>query len=149
MYPGYFDTFWELTPDYIKYSDPDNHELYCQGHFIEAAVAHYRYQMHKNPSKPDTTLLDIAIGSANHIVNTFGYDTDSGKRLQIPGHEEIELALIKLATLCKEIGGKYEENAQNYIDQAAFFIDARGHDYDKRTADKTILGKREYDQDHD
>lgn len=147
QYSGYLDTYWELDPDYERYSNPDNHELYCQGHFIEAAVAHYRYQLHKNPGSPDDRLLKVALNSADHLVKTFG--PADNQRHQIPGHEEIELALIKLAKLYEEINPTDpDQKAQGYINTAAYFLEMRGHDWDKRTADKIILGKREYDQDH-
>lgn len=144
QYAGYFDTYWSLDPNYTKYSNTDRHELYCQGHFIEAAVAHYRYS--KNIQiEPDTRLLDVAINSADHISKTFG--TDASQRKQIPGHEEIELSLLKLAKLCQEIGGKYGANADKYIKTAAFFLGVRG-DYEGRTVDDTKGSKREYYQDH-
>lgn len=121
--------------------------MYCQGHFIEAAVAHYRYQLHKNPGSPDDRLLKVALNSADHLVKTFG--PADNQRHQIPGHEEIELALIKLAKLYEEINPTDPDHkAQGYINTAAYFLEMRGHDWDKRTADKIILGKREYDQDH-
>lgn len=139
QYPGYFDTFYSLTPTiaedpdhgYDKYTNVDNHELYCQGHFMEAAVAHYRYTKHATGTG-DTRLLDVAVKSANHIVNTFGDGVN--QRRQIPGHQEIELALMKLAKLCKEIGGEYEDNADAYIDKAAYFLELRGNT-EGRTAD--------------
>lgn len=59
------------------------------------------------------------------------------------------MALIKLGKLCREIDTTENyDKAQGYIDTAAYFLEMRGHDYDSRTADKIILGKREYDQDH-
>lgn len=142
-YKGYFDTVYSLSPGYTKYSNVDNHELYCQGHFIEAAVAHYRYSKHRE-AKPDDRLLKVAINSANHIAATFG--NGEGKLKQIPGHEEIELALIKLAKLCREIGGDYEKYVDTYINTAEFFLQVRG-DYEGRTADIPD-DKRQYYQDH-
>ncbi|MDO5328947.1 MAG: glycoside hydrolase family 127 protein [Coriobacteriia bacterium] len=146
-YKGYFDTYWSIYTndqgeEYQKYSNVDNHELYCQGHFMEAAVAHYRYTSHEGT--PDTRLLNVAINSADHIVKTFG--TDQGQRKQIPGHQEIELALMKLAKLCQEIGGEYSVKAQGYINKAAYFLEERGN-YEGRTADLTP-DRRIYYQDH-
>ncbi len=83
-----------------------SHELYDQGHLIEAAVAHFD-ATHKR------TLLDVAIKSANLIGRVFG---PSGRR-DVPGHEEIELALVKLYRATGE---------RKYLDTAAFFIDERG-----------------------
>ncbi len=61
------------------------HELYCAGHMIEGAVAHYR-------ATGKRTFLDVAVKLADLIDKTFG----PGKQPGICGHEEIELALVKL-----------------------------------------------------
>jgi DUF1680 family protein len=83
-----------------------SHELYDQGHLIEAAVAHF------NATKK-RTLLDVAIKSADLICRVFG----PSARRDVPGHEEIELALVKLY---RAIGDR------KYLDTAAFFLDERG-----------------------
>jgi DUF1680 family protein len=85
----------------------DGHELYCGGHMIEAAVAHYRATGKKS-------LLDVATKYADHVATVFG----PGKRHDVDGHEEVELALFKLA----DVTG----NAK-YADLARFFLDERGH----------------------
>lgn len=85
----------------------NEHELYCAGHMFEAAVAHYRATGKK-------TFLEVAIRLADHICSVFG---PNGKRA-VPGHEEIELALIKL----------YELTGQKkYFDMACFFLKERGN----------------------
>lgn len=84
----------------------DSHELYNVGHLYEAAVAHYLATGKKN-------LLNVATKSADLLVNTFG----EGKRYAVPGHEETELALVKLY----RITGK-----KAYLDLAKFFLDERG-----------------------
>lgn len=98
-----------------------NHELYCAGHFYEAAVAHYR-------ATGDFRLLDVAVKNADLVVRTFG--TGAGQVFSTPGHQEIELALIKLANLCTEIGtvngADYVAKAEGYITTARFFLDAKG-----------------------
>jgi len=63
-----------------------SHELYDAGHLIEAAVAHWR-------ATGDRTLFDVAIRFADRIDADFGQDA----RHDVPGHEEVELALVKLA----------------------------------------------------
>jgi DUF1680 family protein len=85
----------------------DGHELYCGGHMIEAAVAHHRATGKKN-------LLDVATKYADHVAGVFG----PGKRHDVDGHEEIELALFKLADVTGE---------KKYADLARFFVDERGH----------------------
>jgi len=83
-----------------------SHELYDQGHMIEAAVAHYS-------ATGKRALLDVAIKSADLMTRVFGPD----KRRDVPGHEEVEVALVKL----------YRATGQKkYLDLAMFFIDERG-----------------------
>jgi DUF1680 family protein len=83
-----------------------SHELYDQGHMIEAAVAHYS-------ATGKRTLLDIAIKSADLMVKVFG---PNGRR-DVPGHEEVELALVKLWRVTGQ---------QKYLELAKFFLDERG-----------------------
>lgn len=82
----------------------------------------------------------MAIKNADYVCSLFG----EGKWKQVPGHQEIELALVKLANLCNEIGGEYAEKAQNYITLAEFFLDTRG-DYEGRHGTNH---NNQYDQDH-
>ncbi|MEY8518725.1 beta-L-arabinofuranosidase domain-containing protein [Lachnospiraceae bacterium 29-84] len=118
---GYFDTYFTLSSfggaSTGRYTDFNLHELYCAGHFYEAAVAHY-----KATGGEDTRLLDVAVKNADHIASLFGV----GKWKQVPGHQEIELALVKLADLCEEIGGDYAGKAGSYRELAKFFLDTRG-----------------------
>ena len=93
-----------------RYSDlKDGHELYCGGHMIEAAVAHFRATGKKS-------LLDVATKYADHVDRTFG--DGPGRKHGIDGHEEIELALFKLADVTGE---------QRYAKLAEFFVRERGH----------------------
>ncbi|KAB2642306.1 MAG: glycoside hydrolase family 127 protein [Verrucomicrobia bacterium] len=87
----------------------DSHELYNAGHLIEAAVAHYQTTNHRE-------FLDIAIRLADLIDKTWGPGPD---QLKIsPGHQEIELALVKLGRATGE---------QKYLTLAKFLLDCRGH----------------------
>lgn len=83
-----------------------SHELYNVGHLYEAAVAHFQATGKKN-------LLNVAVKNADLLVNTFG----PGKRIAVPGHEEIEIGLVKLYRVT---------NRKSYLDLAKFFIDMRG-----------------------
>src|SRR5688572_26065235 len=84
---GYLNTHFQLKePDKRFTNLKDMHELYCAGHLIEAGVAHHA-------ATGKRALLDVAIKFADLIDNTFG----EGKRHDVDGHEEIEIALIKLA----------------------------------------------------
>src|SRR5688500_5979328 len=106
---GYLHTFHTIKNGGEKrYTDlKDGHELYCGGHMIEAAVAHYRATGKKN-------LLNVATKYADHVASVFG----EGKRHDVDGHEEIELALFKLADVTGET---------KYADLARFFVAERGH----------------------
>ena len=87
----------------------DSHELYNLGHMYEAAVAHYQATGKKN-------FLNVALKSADFIVKTFG--PAEGRLKLVPGHEEIEMGLVKLY---RTTGKK------KYLDLAKFFIDERGN----------------------
>jgi uncharacterized protein len=86
-----------------------SHELYDQGHMIEAAVAHFQ-------ATGKRSLLTVAIKSADLMCRVFGPD---GRR-EVPGHEEIELALVKLYRITGE---------RKYLDQAKRFLDERGREH--------------------
>ena len=84
--------------------------MYCAGHLIQAAVAHFR-------ATGTRRLLDVAVRFANHICDRFGPE-EQGKQPAIDGHEEIEMALVELFRATGE---------RRYLEQAEFFVDARGH----------------------
>ncbi|MHA1723329.1 MAG: glycoside hydrolase family 127 protein [Promethearchaeota archaeon] len=100
---------WELVSIF-------SHELYNVGHLYEAAVAHF-----DATRKP--TLLNVAIKNANLVEKEFGY----GKIENPPGHQEIEIGLVKLF---RQTGEK------KYLELAKFFLEIRG--------DKNRKGYREY-----
>jgi len=83
------------------------HELYNVGHLYEGAVAHYEATGKRN-------LLDVAIKNADLVASVFG----PGKNMGVPGHQEIEIGLIKLYRVTKD---------NKYLDLAKFFIDQRGN----------------------
>lgn len=82
---GYINTFYTLTPKNTRWTDMNMHEAYCGGHLIEAGVAYYN-------ATGKRTLLDVGIRFADHMDTLFG----PGKRHWVPGHQEIEIALVKL-----------------------------------------------------
>ena len=104
---GYLNTFFTLTaPDKRWTNVHAKHELYCAGHLIEAAVAYFN-------ATGKRTLLDVAEKFVDHIAGKFGPD----KLREPSGHEEIELALVKLY----RFAGKPE-----YLKLADLFIRMRG-----------------------
>ncbi|MCQ2143542.1 MAG: glycoside hydrolase family 127 protein [Bacteroidales bacterium] len=104
---GYLYTFYTLTGLDGRWTDCDKHEMYCAGHMIEAAVAYYK-------ATGKRKFLDVAIGMADYMMTVFG----PGKRDWVPGHEEIELALVKLY----DVTGR-----KKYLDFAEWLLEERGH----------------------
>ncbi|MCF0172554.1 MAG: glycoside hydrolase family 127 protein [Bacteroidales bacterium] len=103
---GYINTYYTLT-GLERWDDMDKHEMYCAGHLTEAAVAYYK-------ATGKRTLLDAAIRMADYMMTLFG----EGGRHWVPGHEEIELALVKLAAVTED---------PKYLDFAEWLLDQRGH----------------------
>jgi DUF1680 family protein len=97
------------------------HELYNMGHFYEAAVAHHMATGKRN-------MLDLAIKNADLIISIFG----PGKKIGVPGHQEIEIGLVKLFRVTGD---------RKYLDLAKFFLDQRG-----KGEKRELFG--EYSQDH-
>ena len=104
---GYLDTYFILAAPDRRWTNMDLHEMYCAGHLIEAAVAYYKVTGKRR-------LLDVAERVVAHIMTVFGPD----KRHWVPGHEEIELALVKL----------YDVTANaDYLHFADWLLSERGH----------------------
>jgi DUF1680 family protein len=119
---GYLYTFYTLSGPEKRWTNlKDMHELYCGGHMIEGAVAHYR-------ATGKRTFLDVAIKYADCLDRTFGPDKMHG----LCGHEEIELALVKLYQVTGE---------ERYLKLANFFVEMRGN-----KAARNVWG--DYCQDH-
>ncbi|MRS03830.1 glycoside hydrolase family 127 protein, partial [bacterium] len=104
---GYINTYFTVVaPDKRWTNLMEGHELYCAGHLIEAAVAHFQ-------ATGKDKLLNIACRFADHIDSIFG----TNKRRGYPGHPEIELALIRLYEVTRE---------ERYLSLAGYFINERG-----------------------
>lgn len=107
---GYLNTYFSLERAGERWTNlRDMHELYCAGHFFQAAVAHYR-------ATGENRLLDCAERLADYICAYFG-PAEQGKHPGAPGHEEIEMALVELYRVTGE---------RRYLEQAQYFVDARG-----------------------
>ena len=101
-----------------------SHELYNSGHLYEAAVAHFEATGKK-------TFLNIALKNADLLVSAFG----PGKEQEYPGHQIVELGLVKLY----RVTGKKE-----YLNLAKFFLDIRGPKGDAyNQADKKVIDQHE------
>jgi len=114
---GYLNTFFTLTGLENRWKNMDRHEMYCAGHMTEAAVAYYK-------ATGKRKLLDVAIRFADHMMTVFGPEG----RHWVPGHEEIELALVKLF----EVTGE-----KKYLDFSLWLLDQRGHGYGSYGDDRT------------
>lgn len=113
---GYLNTYYTVKEPAKRWSNVrGNHELYCAGHLIEAAVAYYE-------ATGKRKFLEIMCNYADYIATVFGDGPD--QIAGYPGHQEIELALIKL----------YKVTGQKtYLNLSKYFIDQRGktpHFYD-------------------
>ncbi len=106
---GYLNIYFSaVEPDKRWTNLRDWHELYCAGHLIEAAVAYYE-------SSGKRKFLDVMCRYADYIDSIFG--SEAGQMRGYPGHEEIELALVKLYRTTEE---------NRYLELAQYFVDERG-----------------------
>ena len=106
---GYLNTHFTAVAPQRRWINLRNwHELYCAGHLIEGAVAYFE-------ATGKRKFLDVMCRYADYIATVFG--RQPGQKRGYCGHEEIELALVKLYRATNE---------QRYLDLAKYFIDERG-----------------------
>ncbi len=106
---GYLDTAFMFDKAAKRWTNlRDDHEMYCAGHFIQAAIAHYR-------AMDSTRLLAVACKVADNISAVFG--EGDGQKLGTGGHPEIEMALVELTRATGET---------RYLEQAEFQVAMRG-----------------------
>jgi DUF1680 family protein len=104
---GYLNVYFTVVAPEDRFSNLGMwHELYCAGHLMEAAVAYHE-------ATGERTLLEVMCRYADYIDSVFG----PGKRSGCPGHQEIELALVKLFRATGE---------RRYLELSRFFLDQRG-----------------------
>ena len=123
---GYFNIFFTVIEPENRFKNRDCHELYCAGHLMEAAVAYYQATGKKK-------FLDLMCKYADYIEKRFKIDKDTD--FVTPGHEEIELALVKMY----EVTGE-----KRYLELSKFFVDERG----KKPEFKYDWCKESYHQSH-
>lgn len=106
---GYLNTYYTVKEPGKRWTNlRDCHELYCAGHMMEAAVAYFE-------ATGKRQLLDIMTRMARHIQSVLG--PEEGKLHGYPGHQEIELALVRM----------YEATGdEDMLRLAQYFLDERG-----------------------
>lgn len=104
---GYLNTWYTLKGIQDRYTDMSMHEDYNAGHMIEAAVAYYE-------ATGKRKFLDVCIKWADHFDGLFG----PGKRDWVTGHQELELALVKLYRVTKN---------DKYLKLSDWLLSERGH----------------------
>jgi len=118
---GYFNIYFITVDPANRFKNRDWHELYCAGHLLEAAVAYA-------DATGKDRFLNIMEKYMDYITKVFVHEKSAA--FTTPGHEEIELALVR----AYRFTGK-----KKYLDLAAFFINERGMREDEKT---------EYNQSH-
>ncbi len=104
---GYLNTYYTLNGLDKRWTDMSMHEDYNMGHLIEAAVAYY-------DATGKRKLLEVAIRNVNQFASLFG----PGKSHWVTGHQELELALVKMYHTTKD---------NNYLTLAQWLLEERGH----------------------
>ena len=106
---GYLDTYYIINGLDKRWTNlKDNHELYCAGHMLEAAVAYYQVTGKRR-------LLDAMIRFVDHIDSVLG--PEAGKLHGYPGHPVIEMALMRLYAVTGD---------PKHLKLAKYFVDQRG-----------------------
>ncbi len=127
---GYFNIYHTVVAPELRWQDRSHHELYCAGHLMEAAVAYAE-------ATGKTLLLDCMEKYADHIERVFIKEKSAA--FLTPGHEEIELALLRMYT---------HTGKKKYLDMASYFLNTRGtvvegETNERRTHDQSHLPVRE------
>lgn len=115
---GYLNSYFSLLEPAAKFTRRGDHELYCAGHLIEAAIAWAQ-------ATGKTNLLSVAVKYADLIDRVFCMEHSA--EFDTPGHEEIELALVRLYEYTGE---------ERYKTLAEYFIDTRGKSQKDRDQDE-------------
>lgn len=124
---GYFNSYFAVLEPDQKFQKRTEHELYCLGHLIEAAAAYYK-------ATGKDKFLNLMRKYADLVDRVFR--VESSAAFSTPGHEEIELALVKLYEVTGEA---------RYLELSKWFIDRRGRNEDEG---KYSFANNRYAQDH-
>ena len=128
---GYFNSYFIVKGIDQRFTQRRMHELYCAGHLIEAAVAYKR-------ATGKEKLYGCMLRYVDYIDRIFRVEKSAA--FITPGHQEIELALMKLYR---------ESGEQRHLELAKFFIDARGGEQERAMTNMSEdRYEQEYSQDH-
>ena len=105
---GYLNTYFTVVEPEARFTRRTDHELYCAGHLIEGAIAYAK-------ATGKSTMLEVAQKYADLIDKVFRIEKSAC--FDTPGHEEIELALVKLYQFTGE---------KRYLLLSEYFINTRG-----------------------
>ena len=126
---GYISSYYQINKPKLKFRRLfESHELYCVGHLIEAAVAHYK-------ATGSERLIKVSKKLVKCITDNFG--PEDGKINGADGHQEIELALVKLYEVTKD---------ETLLKISSYFLEIRGQNpefYKKQLEDNIKKGLSE------
>jgi DUF1680 family protein len=106
---GYINIYYTVVKPEMRWKDvAHQHELYCAGHLLEAAIAHHQLS-------GSNEFLDVMCRYIDYVCKVFGPGDDQIHGY--PGHPEIELALVRLLEIRQE---------KRYLDLLTFFVNERG-----------------------
>lgn len=106
---GYLVNYFILSDEEQRWTDMERHEDYCLGHMLEAAIA-YRKVTGK------TKFFEVAKKFADHFCGML----QETKKKWVTGHQEVEVALVKLYEITKDI---------KYLNTSYWLLEQRGHGY--------------------
>lgn len=106
---GYFNSYYTAIEPQNRFTNRNNHELYCIGHMIEASVAYFY-------ATGEDRFLKAMERAANCVYRIFVEEQSAA--FVTPGHEEIEIALLRLYRATKK---------EKYLELCKFFINQRGN----------------------
>lgn len=108
---GYLVNYFILPNEEKRWTDMERHEDYCLGHMLEAAIAYQE-------ATGKTKFFEVAKKFADHFCHML----ETTKKNWVTGHQEVELALVKLYEVTQDI---------KYLNTASWLLEQRGHGYGK------------------
>lgn len=125
---GYFNIYFTVCEPDNRFVNRMAHELYCAGHLTEAAIAYYK-------ATGKDKFLRLMCDYMDHIEKVF--IVEDSAEFSTPGHEEIELALVKLYDCTGN---------EKYLKMSSHFVETRGTS--KKDVDSPYYINHAYDQSH-